>query len=91
MANQKTCAVVIEKGERHVQVTHIDGGYILEWAKREVPGNSYTATKVRISSDAADATLVALVNVMEKVHAESERAEAIALAEAAMGGQADEL
>lgn len=90
MANQKTCGVVIEKGERHVQVTYFDGDYIFEWAKREAPGNAYTTTKVRISSDAADSTLMALVNVMEQVHVESERAEAIAAA-ADAASQAGEL
>lgn len=91
MENQKTCAVIIEKGERNVQVTHIGDGYTIEWAQRDAPGNSYTVTLVKISSEAADATLVALANVMEQVHVEQEREEAIAQAGAAIGGQADEL
>lgn len=90
MDDKKDCIAIIEKGERHVQVTHIDGGYIFEWAKREAPGNSYTITRVSMSSESADATLVALVNVMEQVQAERERAEAIAAVAEAVQGQ-DEL
>lgn len=91
MEQLKSCSAIIEKGERHVQVTYIDGGYIIEWCRREAPGNAMTSTKVKISSEAADATLMALVNVMEQVHVEQERADAIAQAEEAMCSQADEL
>lgn len=92
MENKQSCIAVIEKGERHVQVTYIDGGYIIEWCQREAPGNAYTTTKVRISSEAADATLMALANVMEQVHVEQERADAIAAAaEAVQSCQGDEL
>lgn len=92
MEKHKSCIAVIEKGERHVQVTHIDGGYVIEWVRREAPGNAMTSTKVKVSSEAADATLMALINVMEQVHVDQERADAIAAAaEAAYGNQADEI
>lgn len=92
MEQQQTCIAIIEKGERHVQVTHIDGGYVIEWVRREAPGNAMTSTKVKISSEAADATLMALANVMEQVHVEQERADAIAAAaEVAQSYQGDEL
>lgn len=92
MEQHKSCIAVIEKGERHVQVTHIDGGYVIEWARRDAPGYAMTSTKVKISSEAADATLMALVNVMEQVHVEQERADAIAAAaEAVQGDHVDEI